>query len=146
MEVIFFCLLFDRSLDAVKALHQDERPGAQDQNSCLKRLIYDLLWKGLKGVLKRDQAASALGELSAIGADVTSSVVDVLSVVDTETALMGIKDDRDRFVGILRDAEKYLPEGTLKERMEIDTLGEAGIVKNHKKFFTTVIKMKTKLL
>ena len=33
-----------------------------------------------------------------------------------------------------------------QERLEIDTLGETGILKNPKKFFTTVIKLKTKLL
>ena len=46
----------------------------------------------------------------------------------------------------MKDAEKFLPEGTLKERMEIETLGDAGIVKNNKKFFNTMIKLKTKLL
>jgi THO complex subunit 2 len=51
-----------------------------------------------------------------------------------------------RFISLLRECEKYLSEGTLKERMEIETLGEAGIIKNSKKFFSTVIKLKTKLL
>ena len=75
-----------------------------------------------------------------------SLIIDILAFIDSETIQVGNKDERERMVGILRDSEKYLPEGTLKERMEIDTLGEAGIVKNSKKFFTTVIKMKTKLL
>ena len=34
----------------------------------------------------------------------------------------------------------------MQERLEIDTLGECGILKHPKKFFTTVIKLKTKLL
>ena len=29
--------------------------------------------------------------------------------------------------------------------MEIESLGEAGVVKNHKKFFQTIIKLKTKM-
>ena len=33
-----------------------------------------------------------------------------------------------------------------QERLEIDTLGDAGILKHTKKFFTTIIKLKTKLL
>ena len=52
----------------------------------------------------------------------------------------------DRLVGIVKESEKYLSESVLKERMDIDTLGEAGVVKNSKKFFTSVIKTKTKLL
>ena len=34
----------------------------------------------------------------------------------------------------------------LQERLEFDFLGDSGIVKNAKKFFNTVIKLKTKLL
>ena len=49
-------------------------------------------------------------------------------------------------MGIVKESEKYLSESVLKERMDIDTLGEAGVVKNSKKFFTSVIKTKTKLL
>lgn len=106
-------------------------------------------------------------------------IVDVFSLVDTETAIVGAssssgkvrrrggegclqvrrvdslisfqdggekKDDRERFRGLLREAEKFLPEGTLKERLEIDTLGEVGVLKQPKKFFNTIIKLKTKLL
>ena len=63
-----------------------------------------------------------------------------------EGAIRGGKEERERFIHILKDSERFLSEGILKERMEIDTLGEAGIVKLAKKFFTTVIKMKTKML
>ncbi len=84
-------------------------------------------------------------------------VVDVFSLVDTETSFAssssgsgtGVgekKDDRERFRALLKEAEKFLPEGTLKERMEIDTLGEVGVLKAPKKFFNTIIKLKTKLL
>ena len=34
----------------------------------------------------------------------------------------------------------------VQERLEFDLLGDSGIVKNPKKFFNTVIKLKTKLL
>ena len=37
-------------------------------------------------------------------------------------------------------------KNSFQERLEIDTLGECGILKHPKKFFTTVIKLKTKLL
>ena len=45
----------------------------------------------------------------------------------------------------MKESERFLSSDTLKERMEIETLGSAGIVKNSKKFFSTVIKTKTKL-
>ena len=46
---------------------------------------------------------------------------------------------------MVRELERFLSDGLVKERMEIDTLGEAGILRLPKKFFTTVIKLKTKL-
>ena len=90
-------------------------------------------------------------------------VVDVFTLVDTETSIAGAgtssagsaassaaggekKDDRERFKALLKEAEKFLPEGTLKERVEVDTLGEVGVLKAPKKFFNTIIKLKTKLL
>ncbi len=79
-----------------------------------------------------------------------NTVVDVFALVDTETGLSAAasstSEDRKVFKALLEDCEKFLPEGTLKERMEIDTLGEVGVIKAPKKFFNTVIKLKTKLL
>lgn len=76
-----------------------------------------------------------------------SLAVDTLCVLDHETAVHPErKDDRDRLIGVLREAERFLPEGVLKERMEVDTLGEMGVVKNPQKYFQLIIKLKTKLL
>jgi len=113
----------------------------------VKRALYELLQKGLKGVFRRDAVATALGEATLLHPEMPSVVVDVLALVDTETTTMGgsTKEERDRLVGIVKESEKYLSESVLKERMDIDTLGEAGVVKNSKKFFTSVIKTKTKL-
>ena len=83
--------------------------------------------------------------------------------MDTETSLAEEKkDERSRLVGLVREIERFLSDGLVKvsfekekhesffsqlqERLEIDTLGEAGILKHTKKFFTTIIKLKTKLL
>ena len=117
----------------------------------VKRLVHDLIWRTVKpgGPLKRDQTSEAIGELSMKGAELTSAVVDVFALVDLETLAAsnsGKKDEiREKFVGLLRESEKYLPEMTLKERMDMDTLGEAGILTNAKKFFNSIIKQKTKL-
>ena len=114
----------------------------------VKRALYELVQKGLKGVLKREVVATALGEASLLHPEMGSTIVDVLALADTETNTVPTtnKEERDRLVAIVRESEKYLSESALKERMDIDTLGEAGVVKNSKKFFTTVIKTKTKLL
>ena len=129
---------------------EDEKSGGGLDNaavdSLLKRRIYDLIWKSLKNILNKDACVRTLGELSIMQPEMGCLIVDILSLVDTETMLIGGKEERERFIHLLKDSERFLSEGTLKERMEIDTLGEAGIVKNSKKFFTTVIKMKTKML
>ena len=67
--------------------------------------------------------------------------------MDTETVLAEEKkDERARYISLVREIERFLSDGLVKERMEIDTLGECGILRQPKKFFTTVIKLKTKLL
>ncbi len=80
--------------------------------------------------------------------ELASLIPDVFVLLDIETSAGGgeKKDDRERFRVLLKDAEKFLPEGTLKERLEIETLGDVGILKNQRKFFNTVVKLKTKLL
>lgn len=79
--------------------------------------------------------------------DLGSVVIDVLALIDTETTMMPErKEERERFIILLRESDRYVPEEIMKERLDIDTLGEAGILKNPKKFFNTVIKLKTKLL
>lgn len=56
----------------------------------------------------------------------------------------GLQEERHGFVQIVKDLDKVVPESLLKERLEIDTLQEVGIVKN-KSFYTKFIKVKTKL-
>ena len=77
-------------------------------------------------------------------------VIDILCLIDIESSMLvneREKDEvRERLLSFLKESEKYLSGDTLRERMEIETLGSAGIVKNSKKFFSTVIKTKTKLL
>ena len=123
----------------------------------------------MSGQLKRDQVVSCLGELIVVHSEVGSIATDVIAIIDTETSLAeDRKEERSRLAAIIREAEKYLSDGLVKvgtggvffgyyrtveikgliiqERLEIDTLGESNILKNPKKFFTTVIKLKTKLL
>ncbi len=79
-----------------------------------------------------------------------SVLIDILTLVDIETSMLGNDKEREevkeRFLSFLKECDRYLSIETLKERMEIETLGSAQLVKNSKKFFSTVIKTKTKLL
>ena len=53
---------------------------------------------------------------------------------------MLIEEDKLFFIFIAREFDET------QERLEIDTLGECAILRQPKKFFTTQIKLKTKLL
>ena len=55
------------------------------------------------------------------------------------------KDERARLTSTVTELERFLGDSTVKERLEIDTLGKFGILKQTKKFITTQIKLKTKL-
>eukprot|EP00090_Calanus_glacialis_P000154 TRINITY_DN1009_c0_g1_i2.p1 TRINITY_DN1009_c0_g1~~TRINITY_DN1009_c0_g1_i2.p1 ORF type:complete len:1411 (-),score=541.96 TRINITY_DN1009_c0_g1_i2:289-4521(-) len=110
------------------------------------RHIYDLIWQGVRDKIKREQVVQCLGELIALNSEVANLVTDIIAIVDTETGLAeDKKDERSRLTATVREIERFLSDGLVKERLEIDTLGECGILKHPKKFFTTVIKLKTKL-
>ena len=116
----------------------------------VKRMLHDLLHKSIKsggGGLKKEPTVEVIGELLIKSPELASVVVDIFVLVDLETSSSssGKNENRDRFIALLKEAEKFLPEETLKERMVVDTLGEAGILTNAKKFFNSIIKQKTKL-
>ena len=116
----------------------------------IKKAIHDLLWKYLRGHVKRDQTLQAIGEMITMHNELGGIIIDVLSLIDTESSMLTNEKEREevreRLLSFLKESERYLSTDTLKERLEIETLGAAGIVKNSKKFFSTVIKTKTKLL
>ena len=76
--------------------------------------------------------------------DMASQLVEVTTLLDLETAVVErLSRNRDNLLGLLKslDADRLL-----KERLEIETLGDAGIVRHKKNFHTKQIKVKTKLL
>lgn len=80
--------------------------------------------------------------------DLPAVILDIIGIFDAETA-NGLNDtstpeERTSFCEIVKDVEKFLSEKLLKERLEIDTLQETGIVKNNS-YYTKFIKVKTKL-
>lgn len=77
--------------------------------------------------------------------DIASIILDVFHVLDTETQSQTeyTADQRSHFGVIVKGSEKIFSEKLLKERLDIDTLQEFGIVT--KTFYTKFIKIKTKL-
>ncbi|XP_017047454.1 THO complex subunit 2 [Drosophila ficusphila] len=121
-----------------------------DRNGVFKQgisnAIYELLWQALRFTHKKDLVLHLLLEVVALHADFPSLIVDVVNILDSETSLMteGLHEERHAFVQLVKDLDKVVPESLLKERLEIDTLQEVGIVKN-KSFYSKFIKVKTKL-
>jgi len=87
--------------------------------------------------------SGAVFELVPLHGDMTGLIIDILCLLDIES--LASKEDRERYLGLLREVSKHLPESIVKERIEIDTLGSAGVIESTKKFFTNLVRMKTKL-
>lgn len=86
--------------------------------------------------------------------DLPSLILDVIGIFDAETANgLGDKDnsaqdERNIFCDIVKKVGELLSDKLLKERLDIDTLQEAGIIKtqnNVNNFYQRFIKVKTKL-
>lgn len=107
------------------------------------RALYDLLASGIRGPAKRDVVLATLAEIAGMHADFPSVILDIIGVFDAETS-GETGEQRAAFCAIVRESERFLSEKLLKERLEIDTLQEVGIIKNNS-FYTKFIKVKTKL-
>ncbi|XP_071535376.1 THO complex subunit 2 isoform X1 [Panulirus ornatus] len=131
----------------IKQLLKDniDNPGLSKPNQVrdLSRAIYELLSAVVKGHLRRDYARPLVTEMVNWHPDMASQLVEVSTLLDLETSTIDrLSRNREQLMALLKslDADKLL-----KERLEIDTLGEAAIVKNKKSFHTKQIKVKTKL-
>ncbi|XP_068627551.1 THO complex subunit 2 [Battus philenor] len=112
--------------------------------SGLSQNIYDLLFCGLHGNLKKDAVISVLCDITALHADVPSIILDVICILDAETCIEVQSEERTNFCYIVKELESFISDKLLKERLEIDTLQDVGTLKN-KNFYTKFIKIKTKL-
>ncbi|XP_057661904.1 THO complex subunit 2 isoform X1 [Diorhabda carinulata] len=108
--------------------------------------INELIDKGIQGIIKTDQVSATLRELVALHPDIPSIILDVLNLADAVTSQIDHEESRERsnFCTIVKDCEKFLSDKLLKERLEIDTLQEVGVLKNGT-FYSKFIKVKTKL-
>jgi len=110
----------------------------------ITKSVYDLLWSGVKGVIKKDAVVLTIAELTTLHKDMVSIVLDVMNVMDAETSAMDSSDKRAALGYIVKSAERIFTDKLLKERLEIDTLQEFKILSN-RNFYTKFIKVKTKL-
>ncbi|XP_050307904.1 THO complex subunit 2 [Anthonomus grandis grandis] len=108
--------------------------------------VHQLIDKGIKGQIKKESVIFTLSELVVIHSDIASLICDVLNVADSITSQIDGDDNKDRanFCFIVKESEKFLSDKLLKERLEIETLQEVGILKN-RTFYSKFIKIKTKL-
>lgn len=53
--------------------------------------------------------------------------------------------EREPLLAVLKELEGWLGDLLMKERLEIDTLQDCGLLKTKKLFYTRFIKLKTKL-
>ncbi|KAH8240964.1 hypothetical protein KR026_009195, partial [Drosophila bipectinata] len=138
-------------LKYLKSQLQDPKESpVYDGNGAFKQgvsqAIYELLWQALRFTHKKDIVLHLLAEVVSLHEQLPSLIVDVVNILDSETSLMteGLQEERHAFVLLVKEMDKVVPESLLKERLEIDTLQEVGIVKN-KSFYSKFIKVKTKL-
>lgn len=76
--------------------------------------------------------------------DLASQLVEVISLVELEVSTVErLGEQRETLLSLIKilDLEKLY-----KERLDIDTLGDAGVIKNKKHFLTKQIKVRTKML
>nr|CAH7765712.1 unnamed protein product [Callosobruchus chinensis] len=109
------------------------------------KYIYELVDKAIKGVIKKESVISVIQELQT-HPDVPSIILDVLNVFDAVTSQSDNDESKERstYCVIVKECEKFLSDKLLKERLEIDTLQEVGVLKNNT-FNSKFIKVKTKL-
>lgn len=111
----------------------------------MQLLLHDLCWHVLEDRLKVDQALAALADVTTLHSELPSILADLIFLLDMETLSAENRDQRDRFQWLLGGCAKIIPDSLLRERLDIETLGDAGIVKNSRVMLTKFVKIKTRL-
>ncbi|KAK9870147.1 hypothetical protein WA026_006238 [Henosepilachna vigintioctopunctata] len=134
----------------MQLLKDESRSPIFDKNGKLSQItsyINALIERGIQGTIEKESTVTVLQELVAIHNDIPSIILDVLNIADASSVQTDLSDEpkeRFNFCYIVKECEKFLSDKLLKERLEIDTLQEVGILKN-RAFYSKFIKVKTKL-
>merc|ERR1711915_741572 len=106
----------------------------------LSRALYEILAAFVKGHLKKEHARPFLAEIINLHPDMASQLVEVAILLDLENSTAdGMGKSREPLMSLLKSIDS---DKLLKERLDIETLGESGVVKNKKAFHTRQIKVK----
>ncbi|XP_063606637.1 THO complex subunit 2-like [Penaeus indicus] len=134
-------------IQTIKQLLKEDsdNPGLSQPSVCkdLSRGLYEILSAVLRGNLTREHVRPLLAEMLNWHPDLASQLVEVATLLDLEASTIDrLSRNREQLMMLLKslDIDKMM-----KERLEIETLGDYGIVKNKKNFHTKQIKVKTKL-
>ncbi|XP_042869618.1 THO complex subunit 2-like [Penaeus japonicus] len=134
-------------IQTIKQLLKEDpdNPGLSqpDVSKDLSRGLYEILSAVLRGNLTREHVRPLLAEMLNWHPDMASQLVEVATLLDLEASTIDrLGRNREQLMMLLKslDIDKMM-----KERLEIETLGDYGIVKNKKNFHTKQIKVKTKL-
>ncbi|KAB7500107.1 THO complex subunit 2 [Armadillidium nasatum] len=105
--------------------------------------LYEVISAVVRGHIRKEQIKPFLQEVISLCPDNGSRLVEAISLVELETNTVDkLVKQRDTLISLIRmlDLEKLY-----KERLDIDTLGDAGVIKNKKNFLTKQIKVRTKM-
>jgi len=129
--------------DLVKKCLKEQDPCLSKRNRIkdLNHALYEVVWAVVMGELPQDKAKTLLYDAMANHGDVVSAVVEVVALVELELS-GGDKARRDTLVAFMQALGL---EKMYKERLELDTLEEIGVVRNKKMFHTRQIKVRTKM-
>ncbi|CAH1128850.1 unnamed protein product [Ceutorhynchus assimilis] len=132
----------------LKSLKPDGTTPVFDKGHLHPLTLYltQLVDKGIKGDLKKHAITMVLQELAALHKNVATVICDVLNAADSLSSQMDGEESKYRanFCAIVKASEKFLSDKLIKERMEIETLQEVGLLKS-RTFYSKFIKIKTKL-
>lgn len=117
-----------------------------DKSNGLNYYLYQICHQCLLGEIAAEVVVSAFSEIISLHDELPSLIADILVLLDTESQNCESHVIRDRYFNLLRYCNnKIVPEFILKERLEFETLGDAGIMKFLKNTQTKFIKTKTRL-
>lgn len=109
-------------------------------------IVHEICSLCLRGEISAEVVVSALNEIVHMHSELPSLVADVLVILDCESQCCDSQTLRERYFNLLRCCNnKIVPEFVLKERLDFETLGDAGIVKMLRNVQTKFIKTKTRL-
>ncbi|XP_055951703.1 THO complex subunit 2-like [Argiope bruennichi] len=113
----------------------------------LNFVLYELCRYCIHGEVTTEAVVSALSEILSLHPELPSLIADILNILDTESQCSESGHTyRERYFSLLRFCNnKIVPEFVLKERLDFETLGDAGIMKLLRNTQTKFIKTKTRL-